>query len=76
MIEEAEKLQKERKVAYKEKSAPAEMFQHYPPEKCRKEINCYKELYKIGKVAKVPTSCLYEIVGLGFQTASIGKSNI
>jgi len=70
LIEEAEKLQQERSVAFIEQETPAKMFQLYPPEKCRKEVNCYKQLYKLGKAVKVHPSCLYELVGLGFQAAT------
>ena len=65
MLEEAEKLQEERLVGTNDQPTPSKMYLHYPPEKCRKEINCYKELYKIGKTAKIHPSSLFELVGLG-----------
>ena len=37
-----------------------------------KEVNCYKQLYKVGKVQKLQPILLYNILDRGFFTALVG----
>ena len=72
-IEEAEKLQKDLVLAREEEDSNlTKMFELYPPEKCRKQIDCYKQLYKHGKAAKANLYGLYEILGLGCEAGFFG----
>merc|ERR1711874_315937 len=70
LIEEVKKLNVDKEAA---KESPTAMmaFLHYPPEKCRRQIDCYKKLYKFGKEKKVHRYCLYHILRSGFQIASL-----
>ena len=47
-------------------------FLCYPLEDCRKEINCYKQIYKIGKIQKIQPFPLFEIAERAFDTAAFG----
>jgi len=70
LIEEAEKLKQDQDRAKKEPNASM-MFQLYPPEKCRKQIDCYKQLYKLGKEAKVHPWEMYDLLRLGYDAAFV-----
>merc|ERR1711874_281239 len=69
LIEEIEKLYVDEVAA--RKSHPTMAILQYPPEKCRRQIDCYKKLYKFGKEKKVHRYCLYHILRSGFQIASL-----
>ena len=45
----------------------AEKLQPETPEKCRKMIDTYKQLYKLGKMMKAPPLCLYTILQNSIQ---------
>jgi len=47
----------------------------YPPSKSRREVECYKELYKEGKKKKVQSIWLYFILNGGFEAAAYGYVN-
>ena len=66
LIDELEKLQKDLDHAMREKSNPPKMLELYPLEKCRKQIDCYKQLYKIGVASKIHHYDLYQILKFGF----------
>ena len=42
------------------------------PEKCRKMIDTYKQLYKLGKMMKAPPLCLYTVLQKGYETSRYG----
>merc|ERR1711874_589364 len=67
LIEEIEKLYVDEVAA--RKSHPTMAILQYPPEKCRRQIDCYKKLYKFGKEKKVHHFCLYQILIDGFKSA-------
>jgi len=56
LIEEVEKLHVDWAAA-KETPIPNKGLLLYPPEKCRKAIDCYKKLYNLGKELKVHRTC-------------------
>lgn len=69
-IEDAEKLTIDRKSAYKAGRSLAP--QYYSLENCRKEILCYKQLYKVGKSQNIQPYFLYKVLDQGFMTATSG----
>jgi len=71
-IEDAEKLTIDRKSAYKVERSLAP--QYYSLENCRKEILCYKQLYKIGKSKSqnIQPYFLHKMLIQGFFTATSG----
>ena len=42
------------------------------PEKCRKMIDTYKQLYKLGKMMKASPICLYTVLQKGYETSRYG----
>ena len=71
--EEAQKLQQDLVLAREEgDSNPSKMCELYPPEKCRKQIECYKQLYKHGRAAKANFFDLYQILVLGYEAGFFG----
>ena len=42
------------------------------PEKCRKIIDTYKRLYRLGKMMKAPPTCLYRVLENGYETSHYG----
>ena len=42
------------------------------PEKCRKMIDTYKQLYKLGKMIKAPLTCLYRVLKNGYEISDYG----
>jgi len=71
LIEEIEKLDVEKKAALRAPT-PISFCMQFPPEKCRKQIECYKKLYKLGKERKAHRYCLYSSLGLGFEASKFG----
>ena len=73
LIDKAKELQKLLPIA---QSLPefSKIFEQYPPEKCREEIDCYKELYKLGTEQKCPPLELYYLLRQGFIAASFQKN--
>ena len=69
-IQEAEKLTISRNSAVKAGLSLGHLC--YSLENCRKEVNCYKQLYKVGKVQKLQPILLYNILDRGFFTALVG----
>ena len=49
-----------------------ENLQPETPEKCRKMINTYKKLYKLGKMMKASPLCLYTVLQKGYETSRLG----
>ena len=49
----------------------SKIFQLYSPEKCRQEIDCYKNLYKLGKERKCSKLELFYILEEGFKSAAL-----
>ena len=49
-----------------------ENLQPETPEKCRKMIDTYKQLYKLGKMMKASTTCLYRVLQNGYETSCYG----
>merc|ERR1712008_103154 len=70
LIEEVEKLNVYKEASL-ESTTPMMVYLQYPPEKCRKHIECYKKLYKLGKEEKTHRSCLYHILLQGYQVAHL-----
>jgi len=69
-IQEAEKLTISRNSAVKAGLSLGHLY--YSLENCLKEVNCYKQLYKVGKVQKLQPILLYNILDRGFFTALVG----
>ena len=49
-----------------------ENLQPETPEKCRKMIDTYKQLYKLGKMMKASPICLYTVLQKGYETSRYG----
>ena len=49
-----------------------ENLQPETPEKCRKMIDTYKQLYKLGKMMKASPFCLYTVLQKGYETSRYG----
>ena len=49
-----------------------ENLQPETPEKCRKMIDTYKQLYKLGKMTKAPPTSLYRVLENGYETSRYG----
>ena len=49
-----------------------ENLQPETPEKCRKMIDTYKQLYKLGKMMKASPLCLYTVLQKGYETSRYG----
>ena len=45
---------------------------HYPLEICRREIACYKQIYKIAKDKNVQLISLFKLLGRAFGAATLG----
>merc|ERR1719462_572268 len=69
LIEEIKKLDVDKSAAYKATTSKM-AFSHYPPDKCRRHTECYKQLYKFGKERKAHRCDMYLILVQGFHTAS------
>ena len=69
-IQDAEKLTISRNSAVKAGLSLGHLY--YSLENCWKEVNCYKQLYKVGKVQKLQPILLYNILDRGFFTALVG----
>ena len=50
----------------------ADKLQPETPEKCRKMIDTYKQLYKLGKMMKASPTCLYRVLQNGYETSCYG----
>merc|ERR550534_1726806 len=69
-IQEGEKLTISRNSAVKAGLSLGHLY--YSLENCWKEVTCYKQLYKVGKVQKLQPILLYNILDRGFFTALVG----
>ena len=69
-IQDAEKLAIDRQTALKAGRSQGHLY--YSLEKSRKELNCYKKLYQVGKVQKIQPIALFKILDRGFFTAVFG----
>ena len=49
-----------------------ENLQPETPEKCRKMIDTYKQLYKLGNMMKASPTCLYRVLQNGYETSCYG----
>jgi len=72
LINEIHSLNEERKALFQFNILS---FLTYPPSKSRREVECYKELYKEGKKKKVQSIWLYFILNGGFEAAAYGYVN-
>jgi len=72
LLEEVEKLHVDRNDATKSPTSPMMVFLQYPPEKCKRHIECYKKLYKLGKEKKANRYCLYTFLKEGFKISQLG----
>ena len=70
LIKEAEILTKIRKKAYDAENSLESSC--YSLDLCKREINCYKQIYKVGKIQKIQPFFLYKIIERGFETAAFG----
>jgi hypothetical protein len=69
-IQEAEKLTIERQSAFQ--AGISLGAQYYSLENCKKEILCYKQLYKVGKDQKIQPYFLFRMLDKGFDAATTG----
>jgi hypothetical protein len=69
-IQDAEKLTIDRQLALKAGFPLGPLY--YSLENCRKEVICYKQLYKAGKSQTIQPYFLYSILDRGFFTAAFG----
>ena len=69
-IQDAEKLAIDRQTALKAGRSQGHLY--YSLEMSRKELNCYKKLYRVGKVQKIQPISLFKILDRGFFTAVFG----
>ena len=69
-IQEAEKLIIKRLSAIK--AGISLRARYYSLENCRKEIVCYKQLYKVGKDKKIQPFFLWRMLDQGFGAATTG----
>ena len=69
-IQEAEKLIIDRKSAFDAGRSLGHLY--YSIEDSRKEINCYKQMYKIGKTQNIQPIDLYLVLDRGFFAAIFG----
>ena len=70
-IQEAEKLTIKRQSASKAANL-LEATQSYSLESCKKEIMCYKKLYKVGKEQNIQPYFLFKMLDEGFKAATLG----
>jgi len=68
LIEEIKKLNDDMSAACKG-TTPMMIYLQYPPDKCRRHIECYKQLYKLGKERKAPCDDMYQILRQGHKAA-------
>ena len=69
-IKDAEKLTTQRQIAF-EAGLPLGAL-YYSLENCRKEVSCYKQLYKLGRSKNIQPYFLYSILDKGFSVATFG----
>ena len=69
-IKDAEKLTTQRQIAF-EAGLPLGAL-YYSLENCRKEVFCYKQLYKLGRSKNIQPYFLYSILDKGFSVATFG----
>jgi len=70
LIDKVTELQMERVHAVNQSDLSATEFQLYSPQKCRNEVDFYKQLYKLGKDKKCHPFCLYLVLWEGYRAAS------
>merc|ERR1712168_619236 len=71
LIEEIKKLNDDRSAAWKA-TTPRMFDLHYTPDKCRRHIECYKQLYKLGKERKAHLGDMFLILSKGFTIVTAG----
>lgn len=69
LIKEVEKLDVDEEASSKS-TTPMMARLLYPPEKCRRHIECFKKLYNLGKEEKTHRRCLYYILNRGYIVAN------
>ena len=72
VIKEAEELSRKRIKSNDHGVGSPLACQFYSREDCRKEINCYKKMYKDGKIKKIQPIFLYRLIERAFDTATFG----
>ena len=70
-IQEAEKLTIKQQSASKAATL-LEATRSYSLESCKKEIMCYKQLYKVGKDQNIQPYFLFKMLDEGFKAATLG----
>ena len=71
-IQEAKKLFIDRQSILKAQGIFLEATRCYSIEKCKKEIMCYKQLYKVGKDQNIKPYFLFMMLHKGFEAATTG----
>ena len=69
-IKDAEKLTTQRQIAF-EAGLPLGAL-YYSLENCKKEVICYKQLYKLGRSQNIQPYFLYSMLDKGFSVATFG----
>ena len=69
-IKDAEKLTIQRQIAFKAGLPLGALY--YSLENCRKEVICYKQLYKVGRSRNIQPYFLYSMLDKGFSVATFG----
>ena len=70
LIAEAGEYHKQCHEAFK--ASLLERYQYYPLELCRREIRCYRQIYKLAKDKKLRPISLFRVIERAFATASLG----
>jgi len=70
LIEKIDKLNVDRSAALMS-TTPMMAYLQFPPDKCRRQIECYKQMYKFGKERKAHRGDMYCILEKGFRIASL-----
>ena len=70
LMKEVEEYHKSCKKAFE--IGQVKGHEHYPLEMCRKEISCYKQIYKIAKDKKINSASIFRILERAFGAASLG----
>ena len=73
LIQEAEKLAKDRKSALEAvKAGLSHGPLYYSLEKCKTELHLYKKMYTVGKTQKIQPLFLWRLLAQAFDTATLG----
>jgi len=70
LIAEAREYHKQCDEAFKE--GPVDGYKHFPLELCRRELKCYRQIYKLAKDQNLRPISLFRVVERAFATGSLG----